>query len=594
MKAVMVRPQGSLALRAPRVGVFVDGLVDGYQTAVVAGAYEGTELGAHLVCFVGGILGSPLRFATERNQVYALAGEDNLDALMLVSGAIGNHVGTIELARFAKRYRPPLPMCSIGIELEGMPSVIVDNDSGMERAISHLIDRHGHRRIAFVRGPLANEEAERRFGVYERVLIAHGIPLDPRFVTVGDFEEASGRDAVQTLFDERGLGGSIEAIVASNDLMAIGVMDGLEKRGVRVPDVAVIGFDDIEECRYTRPQLTTVRQPLREQGREAVRVLLSMLRGERAPSTIVLPTELVIRSSCGCATWDPSRSIPPPNSMYGFEASLLQNRQKIVQEMSRAARGAFFAAGTDWESRLLTAFSSDLRGDEPGAFVTALEHFLEKAHGARLDPDILQDVLSALRKYVLPCLAKEPDRSRMAEDLMHQAARALGHIVSQTLGRERLRLERSARVLTEVTVALFSTSSVEEMLDALAERLPGLDVRSCFIALYEPATPPPHADAAPARSRLVLAYQDLVRSPVLPGSFTSTHLLPPELLQQGTNARSFVVAPLSFRHVSLGFILIELNHESLSRRALGLEALHELVGAALHHAQLLERLGDEE
>jgi DNA-binding LacI/PurR family transcriptional regulator len=593
MKGVMIRPQGNLASRAPRLGVFVDGLVDGYQASVVAGAYEGTELGAHLVCFVGGILGSPLRFATERNQVYHLAGKDNLDALMLVSGAIGNYVGKSQLVQFAKRYRPPLPMCSIGIELEGMPSVIVDNDSGMERAISHLISRHGHRRIAFVRGPLANEEAERRFDVYERVLVAHGITFDPQFVTVGDFEEASGRDAVQTLFDERGLGGSIEAIVASNDLMAIGVMHGLEKRGVRVPDIAVIGFDDIEECRFTRPQLTTVRQPLREQGREAVRMLLSMLRGERAPPTVVLPTELVIRSSCGCSTWDPSRSIPPPNSTYGFEASLLQNRQRIVQEMSRAARGAFFAAGADWESRLLTAFSTDLRGDEPGAFVAALENFLEKAHGARLDPDILQDVLSALRKHVLPCLAREPDRSRMAEDLMHQATRSVGHIVSQTLGRERLRLERSARVLTEVTVALFSASTVEEMLDTLTERLPGLDVRSCFIALYEPVTPL-QGEAAPASARLVLAYQDLVRSPAPSGLFTSTQLLPPELLQQGTNARSFVVAPLSFRHEVLGFILIELNHESLSRRALGLEALHELVGAAIHHAQLLERLGKEE
>jgi transcriptional regulator with GAF, ATPase, and Fis domain len=176
---------------------------------------------------------------------------------------------------------------------------------------------------------------------------------------------------------------------------------------------------------------------------------------------------------------------------------------------------------------------------------------------------------------------------------MHQAARAVGHVVSQTLGRERLRLERSARVLTDLTVALFSTAAVEELLDVLAERLPGLGVRSCFIALYEPATPP-RADAAPAQARLALAYQDLVRSPVPEEPFTSTQLLPPELIQQGTHAHSFVVAPLSFRHESLGFILIELNHESLSRRTLGLDALHELVGAALHHAQLLERLGEQE
>lgn len=589
---MMARAQGSLA-RAPRLGVFVDGLVDGYQTAVLTGAYEAAQGAAHIVCFVGGILGSPSHFAAERNHVYSLAGKESLDALMLVSGAIGNHVGKSELAHFAKRYRPPLPMCSLGIELEDMPSIVVDNDSGMERAISHLISGHGHRRVAFVRGPVANEEAERRFGVYKRVLAQHGIAFDPSFVTNGDFEEASGRDAVQTLFDERGLGGSIEAIVASNDLMAMGVMQGLEKRGVRVPDVAVTGFDDIEECRYVRPQLTTVRQPLREEGHEAVRILLSQLRGDSVPPTTVLPTEMVLRSSCGCVRWDPSRTVPPPNSLYGFEASLLQNRQKIVQEMARASHGAFFAAGADWESRLLSAFSSDLRGEGPGSFVVALEHLVEKAHGPKFEPEVVQDVLTALRKQILPCLAKEPDRGRLAEDLLHQGARALGHAMTQTLGRERVRLEKSARALVDVTVAMFSTSTVGETLDVLVERLPGLEARTCFIALYDSAVTL-SGDAAPPGARFVFAYEDLAQRPAPPTVFPSTHLFPPELIEQGSNGRSFVVAPLFFRHEILGFILIELNPESLSRRALGLEALPDLVGAALHHAQLLERMGKEE
>ena len=115
----------------------------------------------------------------------------------------------------------------------------------------------------------------------------------------GDFEYESGVDAVRILLDERGV--TFDAIVAASDQMALGAIDALRVRNIRVPrDVAIIGFDDISEARYCAPPLTTIRQPLRQLGRLAIEVLLRRIRGERVDDVLVLPAELVVRRSCGC------------------------------------------------------------------------------------------------------------------------------------------------------------------------------------------------------------------------------------------------------------------------------------------------------
>ncbi|MGC4094810.1 MAG: substrate-binding domain-containing protein [Polyangiaceae bacterium] len=284
------------------MGLLVDWLEDGYQSAVANGVLGGAQsAGATMVCFAGGAPGSPQRFALQRNHVFDLASLDTVDALVLLSGSIANHIGLDGVARFAERYAS-LPRCSIALELPGIPSVLVDNDSGMRAVVEHFVRTHRARRIVFVRGPVANGEAQRRFDTYRKVLEENGIPFDEALTYVGTFESDSGRAAVSALFDERKFKPEdIDAIVAANDSMAFGVLEELAARGIRVPsEVAVAGFDDVEDARYAEPPLTTVRQPLDEQGREAVRVLMAALQRRSPPPQSVLRTELVVRESCGC------------------------------------------------------------------------------------------------------------------------------------------------------------------------------------------------------------------------------------------------------------------------------------------------------
>src|SRR5580698_3197154 len=208
---------------SPIVGVLVDSLEDSYQWSVLEGAMDAArDLGAHLLCFAGGVLEAPRGDGGERNGVFDLAGPTSVDALVVMSGAIGNRIGPDRLARYCERYSP-LPICSIAVEIAGMSSVCIDNESGIRAMVEHLVRVHAMRRIAFVRGPAANSEAERRFAVYRQTLDSNGIPFSPELVAVGDFEPRGGRRAVAALLQQQGVTTrDFDAIVAANDAMALG------------------------------------------------------------------------------------------------------------------------------------------------------------------------------------------------------------------------------------------------------------------------------------------------------------------------------------------------------------------------------------
>lgn len=125
---------------------------------------------------------------------------------------------------------------------------LIENEQGMREIVNHLIDVHGFRKIAIIKWPETNPEARLRYKAYKHVLAKHNIPIDPELVLPGDFRYESGREAVRILLDQRKRN-DVEAIVLSNDDMAIIACDTLNKRGMRIPqDIAVTGFDDIEDA----------------------------------------------------------------------------------------------------------------------------------------------------------------------------------------------------------------------------------------------------------------------------------------------------------------------------------------------------------
>jgi LacI family transcriptional regulator len=201
-----------------------------------------------------------------------------------------------------------VPVVLIAIQPGRRPfdAVTADNHGGSRAITEHLVNEHGHRDLVFVAGPARSPDSEQRFAGFCAALAAAGLDVPAAPHAYGGFTEAGGERALQTILTGRRL--PPQAVVFGNDEMAIGGMAILRKQKLRIgSDVAVTGFDDIASARHVRPSLTTVRQPMRQVGEEAVRLLLDRLREpDRGQRAMTLPTELRIRRSCGCTARDTS------------------------------------------------------------------------------------------------------------------------------------------------------------------------------------------------------------------------------------------------------------------------------------------------
>jgi LacI family transcriptional regulator len=177
------------------------------------------------------------------------------------------------------------------------PSVTATNRKGTRDAMRHLLAL-GHRRIGFITGRMDIACSHDRLQGYRDGLEEVGLPFDAELVREGDFSQPTGFQQAQALLqlEERPT-----AIVASNDVMAFGVMDAAKAASLIIgQDISIVGFDDIFMASQTYPPLTTVRQPMADMGETALELLVTLLEGRTALTLRrELPTELVIRESTG-------------------------------------------------------------------------------------------------------------------------------------------------------------------------------------------------------------------------------------------------------------------------------------------------------
>jgi LacI family transcriptional regulator len=209
--------------------------------------------------------------------------------LLLLPRTPSNYIGTLDQNQF--------PFVLIDHQGMGNPcsAVGATNWQGGYNATEYLI-KLGHKRIGFITGSMDLGCAEDRLKGYRSALRTHHIPEDEVLVYEGDFLQMDGYTGASALLE---LAEPPTAIFASNDVMAMGVMDAVRNRNLRIPDdISVVGFDNIQQSAMVYPPLTTIQQPLEQMGRVATQMLLNILKNPKNKvGRIELPTELIIRSS---------------------------------------------------------------------------------------------------------------------------------------------------------------------------------------------------------------------------------------------------------------------------------------------------------
>ncbi|MBC04914.1 LacI family DNA-binding transcriptional regulator [Thalassospira sp.] len=276
---------GMILLLVPDIG-------NPFFSAILSGIEKGASQAGYNV-LIGDTQNDP-----EREATYAAYLRSNqADAMILLNGRL-----PVALANAPANATPPVVIACERIPGCALPTVIIDNDEAAFVATRHLTDL-GHHRIAHVAGPAKNILTIDRIAGYRRALETAGITVDPDLIYTGDFSIDSGITAGRALLADPKTRPT--AVFCSSDGMAIGVIVAAKEQGLRIPeDLSVVGFDDIPHAAAYDPPITTVRQPRRRLGEQAIALLLERL-GSKLPLAAddsgpsIIPTELIIRQSSG-------------------------------------------------------------------------------------------------------------------------------------------------------------------------------------------------------------------------------------------------------------------------------------------------------
>ncbi len=217
----------------------------------------------------------------------------------LLDGVIvqaGHHGDQLIINRLAGS-NIPMVVAGRPFHSENVSYIDVDNVKAAHQAVSHLA-RLGYQRIGTISGPANSSVSIDRQDGYLKALAEYGRIVDEALVVEGDFTEASGYAAMQTLLPARP-----DAVFAASDVMAMGAMRAIREAGLNIPnDIAMVGFDDLPMASFLEFGLTTIHQPVIPFGEKAVEILIDLIEnGIHPPRQVIMETELIVRESCGAS-----------------------------------------------------------------------------------------------------------------------------------------------------------------------------------------------------------------------------------------------------------------------------------------------------
>jgi len=293
------RKTNSLGLLLAEItGDFFDPLLAGIETVVV-------ENGFDLLISTAG-RGGP------HDELPRSLGNHNTDGLLVFAGVLTPeaiaraHASGLKLVLIHQSSPPDLDI----------PCVTIENKAASFAVVEHLITEHKCRRIALLRGLPHNEDSHWREMGYREALEKYDVPFDPALAVPGDYKRVVAQKSVARMLQD---GVEFDAIFAADDEAAIGALQALYAAGKRVPeDVSIAGFDDLHISALINPALTTVHAPTYEVGRVAAQQLIRSIRTGQADPLTLLPTEIVVRRSCGCHNHNGYTGAPEINASDTF------------------------------------------------------------------------------------------------------------------------------------------------------------------------------------------------------------------------------------------------------------------------------------
>ncbi len=236
-------------------------------------------------------------YTAGEKSIFSLVNHSVLDALVILSESLRDEVTVDEIVSKAKEAN--IPVFSVDMKLDGCCSILFDYVDTFEEIVRHVIEHHGCRRVNFIGGLKGNDFSESRVDCYKKVLAENGIEFEEERLGYGDFWEEPTKQVMGRFFlSDLPFP---EAIICSNDTMAITACQMLRAFGYRIPeDVIVTGFDGIELEKYCIPRLTTASSDVNKLGETITDMVATAVGGGEIPDEVRIPYAMRVSQSCGC------------------------------------------------------------------------------------------------------------------------------------------------------------------------------------------------------------------------------------------------------------------------------------------------------
>lgn len=287
--------------RKIRIGVLINAIYSDYSASIIEGISKFCQENDCTQVVFSVLRGNNVsHYDFHYDSIKKLISPNNLDVLVIASAALANNRSIEELIKDIEDL-PPMKVVSLGLELEGVPSVVVDSKDALEKVIYHIIDEHKRDKFLLLRGDSKSKEVIEREQCFKNALASRNIPFDEKDSIQANFILDKAYIALDSYL-KRNPDNKFNAIISLNDEMALGCIACLEDKNIHVPeDVSVVGFDNVLDSMAYDINLTTVDQKIEQQAYEAARIAFNLCHGKEPESLITtIYAEPVFRKTCGC------------------------------------------------------------------------------------------------------------------------------------------------------------------------------------------------------------------------------------------------------------------------------------------------------
>jgi DNA-binding LacI/PurR family transcriptional regulator/signal transduction histidine kinase len=561
---------------------FYQGLHLSYYLGVLEGA---RECNVNLLCFNGSMYGNIYENANEANKIFDHVTPETVDGIVCWTSGLKGAFRFLDFEKILTK-NPNIPIVCIGTQMHNFPTVVGNNTLGISQLMTHLIEVHNYKKIAFIKGPDNHPPSIGRYEGYIEELKKYNIPFDEKLVSKsGDFVPKTGEKGIAYFLDELKLKPKIDfdAIITPSDLISVGAIKEMQRRGIKVPkEVAVVGFNNREEGLEITPQLTSIDLKFSETGKVAIKTVIALVEGKKVGDIIDIPTNLIIRESCGC---QPPEYCSKTENVYKISngKKTIFKKDDIIKNLNNYIKDNFeFFYDQKWTEKIINSLEKDLlSSDDENFFIESLIDIFNEIFEKNYNIQIWQPILTKLRSLILPDIDNKSIEK--AENIFHNARSFIFRKLDQSIIVNKIKNYRHQEIFPTISNTIVTTFDINKLIKIIETELPKLGISACYISLY--LTPQESIDT----SQLILGYDenghiDLNKYDCV----YQSHLLLPEGILKKDKRFEIIIKPLFFQNTPLGFILFKVSNIDSSIYY----TLRGYISSALQGATLVKNIED--